>query len=384
LRDPSSTGSASKAIHASNHRDLPAGDHAPGSLSLSHPSGSINSSDNLRAANHKTRITDLSGVASPGSAGLTSDSRSGNKLHSADPNRRRGISLQNDRSNAWNPPAPLTDSRTSTGFSAQAGSATAVNQQSFSVATGPVKLPLPELAQIDRTVSRIGLAQVPSTVASALPATGPRPDSRSLRINRSLHIGAMVAPDVTNVGSAYDDKLSSNFGLTVGYQLFGSLSINSGFIFTKKNYAANGYDFHVPASSNLSWAHIAYVQGNCRMYEIPLTLRYDYSSIGKTHFFFNAGLSSYLMRHESYDYYFPVWGGLAVDHVDYSDRKNYWFSMVNLSMGVEYTLSNSLSLQVEPFLKIPLTGVGVGSLELNSYGMSFLLRYSPVLAKNRK
>jgi hypothetical protein len=207
-------------------------------------------------------------------------------------------------------------------------------------------------------------------------------NQQSLHINRSLHIGILVAPDFTNVGNAYNDKMSSNFGLTLGYHLFNNLSVNTGLIFTRKNYSANGYDFH----SQNQWFNMIqldYIQGSCNMLEIPLTFRYDYSTIGKTKFFINGGLSSYLMRHESYVYYYHVSGYSDNTMKDYDDHNNYLFSTVSLSIGVEQQISNSLSLQVEPFVKLPLSGIGYGNLQLNSYGLGLSLRYSPVLGKSR-
>jgi len=207
----------------------------------------------------------------------------------------------------------------------------------------------------------------------------------SLRINRSLHIGLMAAPDFTNVGSAYNNKMSSNIGLTLSYQILNRLSVNTGLIYTRKNYSANGDDFHT-SNSWINAGNLQYVQGNCNMFEIPLTIRYDITKIGKTRFFVNGGLSSYLMRHESYDYYFKVVSPPYPSPltVSYQDHDNYWFSSINLSLGVERQINNSLSMQVEPFAKIPITGIGFGNLQLSTYGLSFSLRFSPVLGRSRQ
>jgi hypothetical protein len=56
---------------------------------------------------------------------------------------------------------------------------------------------------------------------------------------------------------------------------------------------------------------------------------------------------------------------------------------VSLSIGVEQQFSNSFSLQVEPFVKLPISGIGYGNLQLTSYGLAFSLRFSPVLGKSR-
>jgi hypothetical protein len=207
----------------------------------------------------------------------------------------------------------------------------------------------------------------------------------SLHMNRSLSFGIYLAPDFTDAGSASNDRMSSNFGLTIGYQIFKKFSLNSGVILTRKNYAANGYDFHAPPGSwlNSSNVQLNYVQGSCNMIEIPLAIRYDIDRIGKTQFFTEAGLSSYLMRNESYAYYYDYYGSPGKTEKSYHNHNNYLFSTFSLSIGVEQQISKSLAIQVEPFVKLPLTGVGFGNLNLSSYGLGFSLRYSPVIGKRR-
>jgi hypothetical protein len=53
-------------------------------------------------------------------------------------------------------------------------------------------------------------------------------------------------------------------------------------------------------------------------------------------------------------------------------------------MGVEQKLSKSLSLQVEPYVKIPVKGVGLGEVDLSSYGVNLSLRFAPLLKTSRK
>lgn len=209
-------------------------------------------------------------------------------------------------------------------------------------------------------------------------------NSRGLRVNRSLIIGAMLAPDLTNVNSSNYNKLSTSYGLTLGYQFANRWSVNTGLIYTSKNYTAYGYDFN-PKQYN--WKDI---KGNCKMIEIPLTLRYDLSVGRNTAFFVNGGFSSYFMKREAYDYYWkdpqdPMSEWYYIHDKEFPEgKKNFWFSMANLSLGIEQYIGPGLSLQVEPFAKLPLSGVGWGRLQLSSYGVSFSLRYSPVLKRSRR
>lgn len=208
--------------------------------------------------------------------------------------------------------------------------------------------------------------------------------SRSLHLNRPLTIGIMVAPDITMVNGIAPDHMSGNIGITLGYQITNRISINTGFISTKKYYAANGSDFH----NQMAYPEPDFVKGDCNMYEIPLTLRYNFDAGQKTNFFVNGGLSTYLMHHQSYVYYKSYTGptgtwNYATEPKANNNPFNYFFSVISLSAGIEHSIGKSLSIQVEPFVKIPLTGMGIGNLNLSSYGVSFSLRYAPLLGKSR-
>ncbi|HEX4850412.1 MAG TPA: outer membrane beta-barrel protein, partial [Puia sp.] len=102
-------------------------------------------------------------------------------------------------------------------------------------------------------------------------------NNQSLKIFNPLKIGFMIAPDFSNVKAADNNRLSINVGLTLGYQIAKRWSINTGFIYTIKNYAANGKDFHGAKDMWPPSVQLDYVKGTCNMIEVPLSLRYDFS-----------------------------------------------------------------------------------------------------------
>ena len=120
------------------------------------------------------------------------------------------------------------------------------------------------------------------------------------------------------------------------------------------------------------------------MYEIPLTLRYDFFQHERTRLFVNAGLSSYLMRNEEYTFFFHNAGRAYEWQNENNERRNYWFAIGDFSAGLEQDLGKGFSFQVEPFLRMPFRGVGAGNLKMNSYGLLFSMRYAPVLGRSRK
>ena len=211
-----------------------------------------------------------------------------------------------------------------------------------------------------------------------------------LYINRSLQIGALIAPDFSSVNSMSGDKPGSTIGLTADYQFAHHWYIGSGLLFSRKNFAAAPPDFHPPptyyAQNNMdqnSAKNISFVKGSFTMLEIPLNLRYDFSVTGNTVFFATAGLSSYLMTSENCNYFYQFWGHAMTQSKNYPDQPNYLFSALNLSVGVEMGVSNTLSVLVAPYVKVPVRNIGFGQVDLSSVGINFALEFAPVLSRRR-
>ena len=213
-------------------------------------------------------------------------------------------------------------------------------------------------------------------------------NGRSLNTNRSLQVGVSFAPDFSEVRHTdYANRLGTGIGITVGYQLLNRLSVNTGLIYSHKYYQADDESFHLPRNIQANGLRIEYVNGSVKMFEIPLNLRYDVSVQGNTTFFVNGGVSSYLMLKQNYLYYCHSYNGFGSAgwyKQDFNSPQNFWLSTVNLSAGFEASLSNSFSLQVEPYIKIPMKGVGAGNVQLNSYGINLAFKFSPVLKSSRK
>jgi hypothetical protein len=194
-------------------------------------------------------------------------------------------------------------------------------------------------------------------------------------VTRGLQIGLTYAPDYSNVRFTHRDRVGYNAGLTVGYRFNKRWSVNTGVIITKKNYTAFGKDYHPPKGY---WTYNVYlntVNANCNMIDIPLNVRYDFISNKKNHAFISTGLSTYFMNKETYDYHFTYNGVYGRDQRSYDYKTKHWFSILNVSTGYERSINRRFSLQLEPYLKIPVKGLGFGKVNLNSYGAYFSVKY---------
>lgn len=216
---------------------------------------------------------------------------------------------------------------------------------------------------------------------------------KSLHLNRSLNIGFTFGPDYTNAGGVNNNQIGNFIGLTLGYYLTDKLSINTGFIYTNKFYwsKAHNYFFQQPANTPVAYPGsfaapppIDYVNGASNIWELPLTLRYDFAHHNKTKFFANAGLSSYFMMKQTYIYFLHSNQNQLAYKISDNQQVNYWFGIADISAGFEAEIGKGFSFQAEPFLKIPLRSMGMEDLKLTSYGFLMTFKYAPVLSRSKK
>jgi hypothetical protein len=197
-------------------------------------------------------------------------------------------------------------------------------------------------------------------------------DPKKDKKEKGFELGLIAGPDVSAVKFGPLYKAGYNFGLQVGYRFSNRWSVNTGIIYTKKWYQAKGKDFNYKAPWPIDKA-----EGNCSMWEIPVNVRYDVSFNTKRRWFVSTGLSTYLMDKEKYDMYY-TWNGASYSiPLDTDSNTNYLFSILNLSVGMERSLGKHFSIQAEPYLKIPLQGLGTGSIRMDSYGIYFTLKFKP-------
>jgi Outer membrane protein beta-barrel domain len=191
--------------------------------------------------------------------------------------------------------------------------------------------------------------------------------------NKGFYVGLIAGPDISSVEFQSVKQSGFSLGATVGYRFNKKLSVETGFLFDKKYYYSDGahYKNQQPGYTIIN------VDGNCNMFEIPLLLRYDFSS-GQNHgFFAKAGFSSYLMTKQNYsansDYY-----GMPQPTASWTNSKHesYFFSVIQLSGGYEFSISRKTKIQIEPYVKIPLQGIGQGSMPISSAGIYFGITHS--------
>jgi len=186
----------------------------------------------------------------------------------------------------------------------------------------------------------------------------------------SLYVGILGAPDLSTIDFQKIKSVGTTYGILGGYTFNQTWSLETGVYLDKKKYFTDGQYFSKKNVPALQYIELQNVDGTCNMVEIPLNLRYNLSQ-GKQHkFFATAGLSTYLMSKEWYAYQVWTSSGPANKPFTYTNPYHYLFSIVNMSIGYEQKLGKIGDLRIEPYLRIPLSGIGTGSLSILSAGLN--------------
>ena len=195
-----------------------------------------------------------------------------------------------------------------------------------------------------------------------------------------LYIIAAAGAEGNGVKLFKAGKITGRAGLGLGYQINKHISIQTGFYVSNKKYAAAGSDYKTKPGTYWNIVDIKTIDANCRVYEIPLSVVYNFTPGKKLNIFAAAGLSSYIMKKEDYFFYYDRYGTSHKAEVYYSGNKSL-FSVLRLSAGVEKKISNSFSIFASPGVAIPIAGVGEGEVKLYSADITIGLKFFP-LQKN--
>ena len=194
---------------------------------------------------------------------------------------------------------------------------------------------------------------------------------------KGIYISLLVGPDLSTVKFQSVKQPGFSAGLIIGYRFNKHLSIESGLFWDKKYYYTKGQYFNTSKLPVQPPPQINNLEGYCNMFEIPLNLRYDFASVKNHGFFLKMGLSSYLMKKEDYSFeLYNGWNNITVGPYLYYNTSNTIFSVIQISGGYETAIGKKTKIQIEPYLKIPLQGIGIGDLPISSAGIYFGITHS--------
>ncbi|TDO20851.1 hypothetical protein [Pedobacter duraquae] len=187
--------------------------------------------------------------------------------------------------------------------------------------------------------------------------------------NRGLIMSILAAPDVSSAKMNVSSKLSSNIGFSITYPLTNRLSLTSGVVYAKKYYNSVGLGTLATGYLNKAWQ----INADCSVLDIPLNVNYKVLQKKTFSITVNTGLSSYFMLNEKYDFLVGTGSSQHVSQIEIKNQNQHLLGVANFSVSFDRRITRNLSLGVQPFVKVPLTGIGQYDSKLRSTGMSFSL-----------
>ncbi len=188
-----------------------------------------------------------------------------------------------------------------------------------------------------------------------------------------LSLTLIAAPDISTVSAGLHSRLSSNFGVLANYSLSRRFSVTTGVIYAKKYYDYAGVNKGLYGKADKAWE----VDADCNVLDIPLNVNYKVLNSNNLSISLNTGLSSYLMLKEKYKYINQDQTGTKISSLVIDNKNQHLFGVANFSVNFEHKINQRLSVGVQPFYKIPLTGIGYHDSNLSSKGLAFTLTVIP-------
>lgn len=199
-------------------------------------------------------------------------------------------------------------------------------------------------------------------------------EKKKLKSRSGFSVKFAVSPDFSSVNFFSASKPGINVGLLAGYSFNSRWSIYTGVISSKKLYTSKDIE------ESYSWDGHDYpvkeLDGDCRIIDIPVNVYYSFFPERSFSLKVGLGLSSYLMRKETYNYCVDNYGTNVFYEQRINGENNEWFKILNFSVIAEKKLTNRLSAEFEPFVKAPLAGVGEGKVSLVSMGAFINLKFN--------
>jgi hypothetical protein len=193
------------------------------------------------------------------------------------------------------------------------------------------------------------------------------------KTSNKFYLGLQAGISFNQIKSQGFTKHGYNIGVIVGKAFNKNWALESGIILTNKSYYTDGQYFNKTkaASSMPAGFKVKSLDGNCTLLEVPLTVKLNFrNKKNKGSFYTNAGIATYITISEHNNYFASINGGTPINvEASYNDKAYQVLGALQLGFGYENKISNKINIRVEPYLQIPLSGIGIGALPVTTAGL---------------
>jgi hypothetical protein len=196
-------------------------------------------------------------------------------------------------------------------------------------------------------------------------------------LNRKLHFYLGVGADWSVAAPMPIGPTKLKLQIGGEYQFLKKWSVLRGLNYTVKAYETNAEDYAVIPGFWAGGIKPTSILAECNVLEIPLNVRYYFNAQDRrrSSFYVTAGASSYLMASERYRFTYDVNDPSLKQEWNGKWKNMHYFGVLHLSAGYQKSFEKNGSVLLEPYVDLPLTGIGFGQVKLMSFGVSLCVKY---------
>ncbi len=191
-----------------------------------------------------------------------------------------------------------------------------------------------------------------------------------LKTKERFYLAIAAGPSFSSVKSQSIPKSGYSLGMLLGYNVNKNINIETGVLFVKKYFKADGKEFSKDNIKIPVGTSIISLDGAANITQVPLNVIYKFNSKKSSNFFVSANLITNVIHREMYNY--KLSGNQSFDQLTRSYKQGSDNLFSNLSIGAGYTnnLGRDWKLSVEPYYQLPLSGIGLGKLRIQTFGIN--------------
>jgi hypothetical protein len=195
------------------------------------------------------------------------------------------------------------------------------------------------------------------------------------QILRKFAFNIGFSPDYSRVQTSEFGAMGYNIQAILDYKITQKLTFRGGIIRSLKLYDAYPENYAWPAKWGTPSSPLKEIAATCNMLDIPMSLSYNFYEKSNHKIFSSLGITNYKMLKEKYEYSYENNYDPNLKWKKWEGNTGFFGAgIINFSLGFERRLTRQLSLQIEPFVKIPIKKVGFGDVKLLSSGLFFNLK----------
>ena len=180
-------------------------------------------------------------------------------------------------------------------------------------------------------------------------------------------LSVIASPDMNGVNSLQQTRIGGNVGLLFSAGISKKWTITTGAVYSVKPYTTGFQNYHTLSQFNTNPVN---VMADCRVLDIPVNVGYQVYYKHQNKISIGSGLSSYFMLRENYKYNYS--SNYATGPAEYNvvNKNQHILGILNINATYERQLNQKVGISLQPYLKLPLTGIGYGQVRLQTAGLA--------------